>query len=194
MNARDGMYGVGQAAEQEAARRLAKNGWVVIPISEYTNNTGTKINAPMLVIPDGVAISPDLLAIKPDKQIWFEVKDKTEPTYTWKFHRWEHGIDKPNIDSYRIIQEKTGVRVVILIHEKASPKTPDLYLLNMDEIGARQKMKADLQPSDVWLYINLDNAIRYGNERGGNREMVKQSNPMGLGLYWPRRIMKEWMV
>ncbi len=192
MSARPGMYGVGQAKEQEAAARLAAKGWIVIPVSEYVNNTGGKINAPMLVIPDGVAVSPDLLAMKPGKSMWFEVKDKTEPTYTWKFHRWEHGIDKQNIDDYQTIQGKTSVPVVILVHENTSPKTPDLYLRSSDDIGAYRKMKADLQSSDMWLWVYLTDAIAHGNVRINNREMIRKNNPTGAGLYWPRSIMKGW--
>lgn len=193
MNARAGLYGVGQEFEQEAAKRLATNGWIVIPVSEYANNTGAKINAPMLVSPKGVAISPDLLAMKAgEKSFWFEVKDKSEPTYTWKFGRWEHGIDKPNADDYKTVQENSGIPVVILIHERNSPKTPDLYLSSSDDIGAYRKMKADLQPSNLWLWVYLDDAIKHGNVRANNPEMTKPNNPTGSGLYWPRSIMKEW--
>lgn len=193
MSTREALYGVGQKYEQEAARRLAANGWIVVPMSEFTNNTGIKINAPMLVIPDGVAISPDLLAIKPGKQIWFEVKDKTEPTYTWKLHRWEHGIDKPNADDYLLIEEKSDVPVILLIHEKNSPETPDLYLSSMDDIGAYKRMKSDLKPSDIWLSISLKKAFENGNIRNGNKEMIGPKNKLGAGLYWPRIIMNVWI-
>lgn len=192
MSARDGTYGIGQEAEQEAARKLAGNGWIVIPVSEFTNNIGLKINAPMLVIPDGVCISPDLLAIKPAKSLWFEVKKKTEPTYTWKLRRWEHGTDKPNIDAYQVIQEKTAAPVYLLVQEENSPQTHDLYLNNFDDIDARRKMKADLRPSRIWLWISLNDALRYGNVRNNNREMIGKNNPNGEGLYWPRTRMKTW--
>jgi hypothetical protein len=194
MTQRTGLYGVGQEAEQFAARQLAQRGWLVIPMSEYTNNTGIKINAPMLLVPEGMTISPDLLAIKASQTIWIEVKDKTGPTYTWKYHCWEHGIDKPNIVEYKKIQDLSGKPVFLLIHENNSPKTPDLYLHSMSDIGSYRKMKADLEPSDLWLYILLDNALLYGNFRDGNPEMIDPRNPIGAGLYWPRNKMKEWQI
>ena len=192
MTTRPDLYGVGQKFEQEAARRLANRGWIVIPMSEFTNNTGIKINAPMLVVPDGLKISPDLLAIKAGKQIWVEVKDKTAPTYTWKHHRWEHGIDQPNSDDYLSIQKQSGYPVFLLIHENSSPRTPDLYLSSMDDMAAYRRMKADLVDSDLWLSIALSDAIQYGNTRANNPEMVGPRNPSGAGLYWPRDRMKEW--
>lgn len=194
MTARPNSYGVGQKAEQEAAKRLAKNGWIVVPMSEYTNNTGIAINAPMLVVPNGMMISPDLLAIKAGKQIWIEVKDKTAPTYTWKFHRWEHGIDRPNCDAYSSLQEQSGTPVFLLVHENNSPRTPDIFLCGMDDIGARRRMQADLMESDRLLSISLRDALLHGNFRDNNPEMRDARNPTGAGLYWPRDRMKEWLA
>lgn len=185
-------YGVGQRAEQAAARLLIQRGWMVIPISEYTNNTGGIINAPMLMMPNGMKISPDLFAIRNGKQIWCEVKDKTAPTYTWKWHRWEHGIDLPNCNDYQAVQDQSGFPVYLLVHENNSPKTPDLHLESMSDISAYKKMKADLKPSSVWLVISLDEALLSGNILEKNPEMISANNPRGAGLYWPRSAMKIW--
>lgn len=184
------VYGIGQEAEQMFARYLNQLGYLVVPISEYTNNTGLKINAPMLLGRDGFGISPDLLAGKDGKMRWVEVKQKTEPSYFWKKQQWEHGIDKPNADDYLSIQEESGFPVVIVVREIKSPRTPDLRLSSMRDISSYRKMKDDLYLSDCWLRISLNNAIAKGQYREGNKEMMDDRNPEGWGLYWPRAAMK----
>lgn len=191
MNKRCGIYGVGQKCEQEAADYLTRMGYLVIPISEFVNNTGGAINAPMVISSDGKIISPDLFGIKKGKDAWFEVKDKSEPTYFWKRHEWQHGIDAPNMYAYRDVQNITGKPIIILIHERLSPKTPDLYLSSMSDPCARQQMKADLYLSNQWLSIRLDDALMFGEERGGNFKMVRSINDEGKGFYWPRSKMTE---
>lgn len=179
---RGGLYGVGQESEQICARYLSGIGYTVIPISEYTNNTGKKINAPMLLSPEGLRVSPDLLVMAARKSFWVEVKRKGEPTYYWKRSRWEHGVDTPNFEDYMEIQRTSGYPVYIFVHEIKSPATPDLYLNNREDIGARRKMIADLQDKEVWLSIAIDNASKLGESRPNNREMIRPQNPMGTVL------------
>lgn len=189
MSKRTGAYGIGQESEQIAAGYLAGMGYFVIPISEYTNNTGAMINAPMVIAKDGKLIGPDLLAMKNGEDIWVEVKMKTEPTYFWKRHEWQHGIDAPNMRAYQQVQERTGKKFIIVVHEINSPKTPDLYLKSMEDSSARLRMKSDLQPIEQWLSITLEDAFMFGEERSGNFEMASKQNRTGDGVYWPRSRM-----
>lgn len=183
---REGLYGVGQESEQEAADYLVEMGYFVIPISEYTNNTGKKINAPMVMSSEGKMIGPDLFGIKDGKDVWFEVKRKKEPTYFFKRREWQHGVDSPNMIAYRQVQERTGKPLIILVHEIFSPKTPDLDICLTEDSCAHIKVKEDLQPVEMWLSINLDDAFKFGQERPGNFEMVTPRNRDGKGIYWPR--------
>ena len=187
---REGIYGVGQESEQICARYFSNKGYVVIPISEYTNNTGGMINAPMIVSSYGPMVSPDLMVMKGSKLFWIEVKMKNEPTYYWKRHRWEHGIDTPNFNSYKSIQLESGWPVYIFVHEIHSPKTAELYLYSRMCSDDFRKMKSDLIPSNNWLYIALDDANRLGESRPNNIEMISKANPRGFGTYWPRAAMK----
>lgn len=190
-NQRQDIYGIGQESEQMVATYFSKKyGCLVVPVSEYTNNTGVKINAPMLIDKDGPLISPDLLIINNNKSFWIEVKQKSEPTYYWKKSRWEHGIDKPNFDAY-LETQKSSYPVYIIIHEINSPNTPDLYLSSKDDISAFKKMKSDLQRKDVWLRISINDASLHGQCRPSNPEMISTKNPLGLGIYWPRSNMQE---
>ncbi|MER2526741.1 MAG: hypothetical protein ABTR07_02315, partial [Candidatus Competibacter denitrificans] len=141
-----------------------------------------------------LTIGPDLLIMKDGTDKWVEVKRKDEPTYFWKFHEWQHGIDLPNIRAYQKIAKETRRPFVILVHEINSPATPNLYLHLMDDVSAHRRMQADLQPIETWLSISLDDAIRCGNSRPGNPQMMDKDNPHGFGFYWPRAKMQqiEW--
>lgn len=191
MSKRDGLYGVGQESEQLAAQYLSSMGYFVIPISEYVNNTGGRINAPMVLSPSGLTIGPDLLILKDGKDMWVEVKRKDEPTYFWKSHEWQHGIDQPNFDAYTKIAQETNKAFIILIHEINSPATPDLWLRLIDDVSAARRVKADLQPIEKWLSISLTDASLFGDSRPGNPQMMDMDNPRGFGRYWPRAKMQE---
>lgn len=190
-NKREGLYGVGQVSEQLAARYLSNRGWFVIPISEFTNNTGGRINAPMVVMPSGLCVGPDLFIIKAGSSMWVEVKQKDEPTYFWKKGEWQHGVDLPEIMAYKKVSEETKLPCHILVHEIMSPKTPDLFLMSKNDITCYKRMKEDLIKIERWLSINLADAIRNGEVRPGNPNMISTRNPEGNGLYWPRSAMRE---
>jgi hypothetical protein len=185
------LYGVGQEAEQELATFLGHRGYMVIPISSFTNNTGAKISAPMLVVGDSYSVSPDLLAIKDGKSMWIEVKRKSVPAYFYKWHCWVHGVDRQNIEAYRKAQKASGHPLFICVLEDKSPLTPDLYL-EWHERRPNGPEAEDLQGARQWLWITLDDALEYGNFLVGNIEMVGPSNPEGCGLYWPRRCMRPF--
>lgn len=181
-------YGIGQEAEQEMASILGHRGYTVIPISALTNNTGAKINAPMLVIGDEYSISPDLLAMKNGKSTWVEVKRKSVPAYYYKWHCWVHGVDRPHIEAYQKAKLTTGHPLFIFVLEDKSPITPDLWLdwHERSKFGAEQN---DLSGPKQWLWISLDDALANGRFLSGNKEMIDNRNHEGVGLYWPRRKM-----
>lgn len=184
-------YGIGQEAEQEMAVMLGQRGYTVIPISQFTNNTGGKINAPMLVVGSDYSISPDLLAMKDGKSLWIEVKRKSVPAYYYKWHCWVHGVDRPNIEAYRKAQQSTGHPLFICILEDKSPLTPDLFLY-WNERKPNGPETEDLQGPRQWLWITLDQAMAHGQFLSGNMEMISAHNPHGCGLYWPRRYMQSF--
>jgi hypothetical protein len=196
MISHDPKYGVGQEAEMAFALYLTGRGWCVMPASTYINNTGSDIGAPIILTPkNGITVCPDLLGFHPEKagRWWFEIKDKTEPTYYRKAHRYEHGIDAPNARDYKITQEATGSPVVIVIREKKSPVDPNLFTdTNLDPTGFSKKLRANLKinTGDFWLRISLDEALALGEHRTGNRSMVNPRNRFGEGLYWPRSAMR----
>ncbi len=180
-------YGIGQQVEQEAARLLSCYG-IVIPVSQYQHNTGGLIAAPMLVTLDELIISPDLLVIAKNP-FWVEVKGKTAPAYFFKNHQWRHGIDAQNAQQYLMVQENS-YPVFILIHEERSPRTPELLLRH----PCAGDPDDDLYDSGLWLGISLTAAFRCGVVQPNNPAMIKESNPTGLGLYWPRAAMTVWFT
>ena len=185
-------FGIGQEHEQKAARLFADMGNTVIPMSHFINNTGGKIAAPMIVDATGLTISPDLLVIGKGRQpFWVEVKQKSIPSYFFKKHRWEHGIDSYMAEAYKKIQDESGYCVYILVYEEKSPITPNLYLDLRKDTAARRVAENDLEKSGLWMAISLTQAAIKGEVRPNNDAMKKPHNPDGLGLYWPRCEMKR---
>lgn len=185
-------FGIGQEYEQMAAKLFAAMGNQVIPMSMFINNTGGKCAAPMIVDADGLTISPDLLVIGKGKPpFWAEIKQKSIPSYFFKKHRWEHGIDSYMAESYKKIQDESGYCVYILVYEEKSPKTPNLYLDLRQDTSAKKIAENDLEKSGLWMAISLTHAAEKGEVRPNNDAMKKPHNPEGLGLYWPRLEMKQ---
>jgi len=194
MISHDPKYGVGQKAEMAFQMMLQSRGWHVMPASTYTNNTGAEIGAPVIFISGQIKRCPDLYGFHKDKpNTWFEVKEKKEPTYYRKRHQYEHGTDAPNIRDYQDVQEGTSSQVLIVVPEKNSPIDPNVVLdMRLDPIGFHRKARENLKPNHdyFWLYISLDDALKIGEFRTGNRQMMKSFNREGEGLYWPRDAMR----
>lgn len=185
------MYGVGQEAELELAKMLGHRGYTVVPINLFTNNTGKSCNAPMLVIGEGRSVSPDLLVMKNGKSTWIEVKGKSVPAYFYKWKCWVHGIDRPNAEAYKKAQDASNYPVFLCVLEEKSPLTPDLDL-EWHENTPNGRADQDIAGPRQWLWITLDDAMAQGAYLPGNPAMMKDNNPRGYGLYWPRRGMRPF--
>lgn len=186
------IYGNGQEEEQEFASYLIGRGHIVIPISSYQNNTGGIIGAPMMMLPDGKVIAPDLFAMKNGKHFFVEVKGKSVPAYFYRDHQYVHGVDLPNARAYQKISIESGYPLYIALLEKDSPRDGLLWVdLAQDGMAATRRVKENLQSAHTWLWIPIEDAFLLGKCQSNNSAMKNPSNPEGWGLYWPRSAMKQ---
>lgn len=169
-------YGIGQFAEQFVARKMGEEGFMVIPASLYHNNIGSIIGAPMLYLDNNLQIAPDLVCIKNTEVRFIEVKTKKQPAF-FRIHRqWQHGVDYPNAEAYKLLSD-SGYPIDIILFERLTPK--------------EEEEDSELSGPGQWLRISIKAAFFWGEKRDGNIQMRKPHNPKGTGLYWPHYKMER---
>jgi hypothetical protein len=109
----------GRTIEQAVARWLMSNGYLILPVYDYSGKGLQK--APKLQAADIAAslVVPDLLAARNGTLRWVEVKWKSRADFTWITQRRETGIDNPLWKDYLEVQRITGHEVwLVFVHEQ----------------------------------------------------------------------------
>lgn len=105
----------GKVEEQKCAAYLKALGYRVLPTTEFSGS-----GAPMLEAENEneSLVMPDLQAFRDGNGAWFEVKWKTEGTWSDKHKRVETGIGLRHYEHYCRIEQETKTPVVIVfVHE-----------------------------------------------------------------------------
>lgn len=200
---------LGEKAQSAWAELMAKCGGISVPLYGAEGNS-TDSKAPMLYCCDGLLVAPDILILRQELMRWHEVKAKSIPTWRIKKPgpRWEHGIDRALIDEYRRVQQLSGIKVAIIVHEERSPigepHVPELSensnsLSDFDPAAMRRRIEEAarecLNGSAAWLSIMLDDAAKVGDdrpwwpERNGNRS--DHGRDGRGGWLWARSAMRD---
>ena len=176
---------MGDKSQQRWAHIVADRGGVVLPTYGMQEVDATT-KAPVLFHKDGILVVPDLLVMsKKNPPRWHEVKAKTCPTWR-RFYpgpRWEHGIDYSLMKEYQEVERISGSKVVIVVHESASPVNPKEIMVSEQD---------DLKGEEKWLWMSLDKCRAVGQARpkwpGGNRRSRRNEG----GWLWARAEMNEF--
>lgn len=105
----------GKIEERKCAAYLKALGYRVLPTTEFSGS-----GAPMLEAEDAAEslVMPDLQAFKNGEGAWFEIKWKTEGTWSQRHHRVETGISLRHHEHYCQIERETKSPVVLVfVHE-----------------------------------------------------------------------------
>lgn len=106
----------GRAGELVCSGWLQEHGWYVIPSYDYSGDDRDK--APRLRgLVDGFPV-PDLDVARGGVRRWVEVKTKTTASWTWKWQRYEHGIE--HYDDYMRVAAETGTEAWLAIFETST--------------------------------------------------------------------------
>lgn len=174
-------FEMGQESEALFASLMAERGFIVVPA--YSIGERTAGGAPCLMTGGGRFAAPDVLMLSGKSHRWVDVKAKSVPTWR-RCHpgpRWEHGIDKSIADEYRMVQERSGITMSLIVHERASPLDPDSH----SPIAGRA----------LWLAIRLDDAFVIGDHRpdwpGGSSAERRRGRRGAGGLLWARNMMAD---
>lgn len=116
---------MGQAGESKIARYLRRKGNSVLPVYEKEIDTG---KGPMLFIPDGSLVAPDMLVIPQGARIeWVEAKHKSVFSWYRKGEYWCTGIDIHHFEQYQQVQNVSDRRIwLYFLHERSTPSAADL--------------------------------------------------------------------
>lgn len=106
----------GRTAEELVADLFRQWGYYVIPSYEYSGRDDDK--APKLTGSVRGYTLPDLDVSGNGRRFWVEVKLKTEPTWTRKLQRYEHGIPLRHYQDYLEVERITGCPVYLAIVEE----------------------------------------------------------------------------
>lgn len=102
----------GRMFEMEFARTLIIRGFDVDRCYDFNQH-----KAPMLTGKYKQYRLPDLLAVKPERSFWAEVKEKRNCTYTHRIDSYDEGIDHDCWHDYVKVQQISGVPVWLFIAE-----------------------------------------------------------------------------
>ncbi len=114
-------FSIGDVGQELVARELRARGFLTLSSASYVS--GSK--APMLKGGKDSLIAPDLLVAKsllvngkPDgRSHWAEVKTKTTCGWRKDRNRAEHGLEARHYEQYLLVQEVTGLTVVVFVLE-----------------------------------------------------------------------------
>lgn len=174
-------FALGDRTQRGWADELARCGRAALPTYAF-DSVVAETKAPMMVVPAGLIITPDVLTFRRGGKIaWHEVKAKTGPSWRRLLPgpRWEHGFDFSLLAEYLEVERLTRVPVFVVVGEIASPDN-----------------RGDLVPPGCWLYVALDELAREGERRpdwpGGRDEPSRRGRHGMGGWLWDRRIMRRW--
>lgn len=150
-------YDIGHQYENEAMQRLTNLGYAIVPTRSFFHNTGN-IKAPMMSLPEGKLILPDILCFPthnlskhtpfPRSPFWLEVKYRSYPI--WKDSLWYHAVRKQNWLDYGEVQHLTGIPVVILVQEGYSPTS-------IPQNNSAEAIQNACAATGVWFWEYISN-------------------------------------
>jgi len=105
-------------------------GCYVIPSDDYV---GEDEKAPRMKSAGRDLILPDLDVARVGKRQWWEIKTKTEATWTRITQRYEHGIPLRHYHDYLEVERVTGTPVMLGIYER---KTGAMLWASLVELSA----------------------------------------------------------
>lgn len=171
---------MGDSAQKEYARKIAKAGGYVVLPTYGMDDVSAATKAPVLFVANGLLIAPDILLCSPKKNMWQDVKAKSVPTWYRKKRRWEHGFDYSCAEEYLAVQNASGIRVGIVVHESRSPQD--------------STKESQLTGPAGFLFITLNDALLIGDHRKdwpGGAANPKRRGRRGMGgLLWDRSQMQ----
>lgn len=107
-------WALGRKWEELACAWLKTQGYLVLPTANLSK--GPEGAAPAFEGADNKrVIVPDILACRDGKATWIEVKMKEAPSFTRMTGRWETGIPERMWQHYLDMQQKTGIKVTLLM-------------------------------------------------------------------------------
>lgn len=114
-----------EARERSRVIEMAFSAWLkrrrykVVPTYDYSGLQDDKAPKMEAADPTASLVLPDLLAARDGRIFWFEVKLKTEATWTRCTQRYETGISFRLWQHYWQVQHESGGTVhLIFVHEK----------------------------------------------------------------------------
>jgi hypothetical protein len=107
-------WAVGRRWEELSCAWLKTQGYLVLPTANLSK--GPEGAAPAFEGANSSrVIVPDILACRDGKATWMEVKMKEAPSFTRMTSRWETGIPERMWQQYLDLQQKTGIKVTLLM-------------------------------------------------------------------------------
>jgi hypothetical protein len=169
-------YQFGDTAQRKWGEHLRELGRSVMPAYAFKEMTA-ETKSPVLLIPQGLLVTPDLLSFSIDKgPSWHEVKAKSVPTWHRNSGRWEHGFDFSLLSEYERVRDITHLPIFIVVNERAGPMNPLL--------------DSELLPADNWLWLSLGAIKALGEHRpdwpGGKSQPNRRGRHGKGGWLWPR--------
>lgn len=170
----------GDTAQRQWADVLTERGSCALPTYAFEDVT-KETKAPVMLIPGGLLVTPDVLCMSGSGITWHEVKSKSCPSWNRNRTRWEHGFDHSLLREYQDVARRTGCPVWIVVYEISSPENP--------------LADSKLVPSGLWLCMALSDVMRLGRHQhdwpGGKAQPHRRGRRGEGGWLWARVDMTE---
>lgn len=135
--------------EQAVAKWLCARGWLILPTYDFSGDGDQKAPKLQANRAGDALIVPDLLGFQKGRRLWWEIKLKTEASWTHITQRMETGCDVRHFVHYRKVQAESGAPVwLVFVHESQD----EVLAATLDELIAAKPRRAKVRGKDLFYF------------------------------------------